>query len=97
MEECPQLIFNSGYAETNKGINTAQMRSILFKIMLKEVKMFCHQTMEWREGHSQVCLYSGRVFFCIYSTEELFNSYSLFITSLRVGQASSLLAVIKRN
>lgn len=56
MENCPQLIFNSGYMNKQVGLDTNHLRSTLFKIMLEEVKVFCKQKMSWRDVESQVCL-----------------------------------------
>ena len=53
MENCPQLMFNSGF-KNKKGLDTTRMRSILFKIMLEEVKVFCKKRMTWNDINSQV-------------------------------------------
>ena len=53
-EDCPQLMFNSGYRDEASNLDTSHMRSILFTFMLKEVERFCQQTMQWSDMHSQV-------------------------------------------
>ena len=64
LEECPYVVYNCGqYFDKTERLNTHQLRSILFTIMLREVYNFCQDGISSKD-YQQVYITSSCI--CVY-------------------------------